>query len=260
MEEYRPAILMAVEDSIGLSPEEITDEIIRVVSVAQRLMKPRQPPGLARLQAASDSSRGRILPATAPMRAPAPQQRQAVAPAAAFTGVEPPVAGADLPEDKGEEVDLWASRPGAADGPDRLRDALARELPGTIEITVAGVPTPVTLVRHLESPGSPMMFVQVRYAIAGQPIGPQVTVFTKDKTFFPTEIVAAIKEQAAAHYSTEKKAIQARPGPPIQMPSDSDIARLAIVDGDSVSGADAALARKDAAAWGASRGSSWNAA
>ena len=257
MEEYRPAILMAVEDSIGLSPEEITEEIIRVVRLAERMTKPRQAPGLARLQAAQPS---RILPATAPMRAATQTvQRQAVAPASAFTGVEPPVAGASYAQDKGEAVDLWASRPGATDGPDRLRDALARELPGTIEITVAGVPTLVTLVRHLESPGSPMMFVQVRYAIAGQSIGPQVTVFTKDKTFFPDEIVTAIKEQAAAHYSKEKKAIQARPGLPIPMPSDSDIARLAIIDGDSVSGAEAALARQDAEAWRASRGSAWSA-
>ena len=257
MEQYRPAILMAVEDSIGMPPEEITNAIIMAVRLAERMTQPRQSPGLARLQAAQPS---RILPATAPMRAPAPAvQRQAVAPASAFTGVEPPVAGASSPEDKGEAVDLWASRPGAADGPDRLRDALARELPGTIEITVAGVPTPVMLVRHLESPGAPMMFVQVRYAIAGQAIGPQVTVFTKDRTFFPEEIVAAIKEQAAAHYSKEKKPIQARPGLPIPMPSDSDIARLAIVDGDSISGDEAALARKDAEMWSASRGSAWSA-
>jgi hypothetical protein len=43
------------------------------------------------------------------------------------------------------------------------------------------------------------------------------------------------------------------------MPSDSDIARLAIVDGDSVSGDEAVLARKDAEAWRASRGSAWSA-
>lgn len=243
MKEYAAVIQMAIEDNAGRSPEEITEAIIMNVSLAQRIMG-RIP-----------SSKGLILtPQQAAAASPPPPRLQEARSATSIpmVGIAPPVAGAS-PADNGGVTDHWASRPGAEDGPGRLREMLQKALPSSIEITIPGVSEPQSLQRHLDMPGFPMMFVKVRYSLPGQPMGPEVVVTTSEREFFADQIIRDIRSQAAASYGVDRRAIAPVPGKPIPMPSDADIARLAVVDGDSVSGDDAMRSREIASAWGASR-------
>jgi hypothetical protein len=149
-------------------------------------------------------------------------------------------------EEEAQETEHWTT--------ERLKAHLESILPMSITVEVQGIPQPITLVRGISSPG--VRFCFITYWIPGQDMGPRVTAMTTQQEFDKDAILADIAQQAGAMYRNEKKRVEPRLGAAPPIPTEADIARLAI-NGDSVNGDDAMKAREDAAVWAANRSQRW---
>lgn len=274
---YRGVIKMVLAKHAGKAPEEITDELLKSIEIAQALAeaieipdreirqvlnktqgpntaaKPfddylgakereRKPPGKASSPIGSEPGQGKII----------------------LISSAPPVAGIDENDVSGEDdIDRWESKPGRGDGCARLQSKLQSVLPRSLTVQLPGFDQPLTLVCGIGSPG--IRFVHVSYTIPGDTLGPRYTVMVSQKPedIDPDAIVDDILKQAAAFYSKEKRTIQPAPLAPIPPPSNQDLQRMlerdrkAQMPNDGLSGDEAKKASEDAAEWGRTRPQQW---
>ncbi len=145
------------------------------------------------------------------------------------------------------DIDYWESKPEAGDGTQRLSAFLQKSLPQTITVTPPGVDTPIDLVRSMNSPGA--RFVHVAYTLAGDTVGPRVTVMTSTPPGNLNRqalqaLLDDIAAQAAATYSKEKRVIIPRAVQPIAPPTGADMQRM--LDRDRASQAATPVTQDDA--------------
>lgn len=240
IERYSAVIRMALADSAGQDIDKTAENIIQSLRIAQVLAG--ETPGPQKVVAIKTPT-----PAARPV---APKQFAG----AVLIGTAPPVAGSSETEPD-DMTDVWESRSGKGDGGSRLTNYLQGILPPSITLQVSGIDEPLTLMRSITGPAG-MPFVHVQYGLAGQDIGPRVTLMTTTPAFDADELIADITSQAGSLYRKDKVVIQPKALAFAGVPSDADILRLA-VNGDAVSGDDAMRAREDAASWGSSRPQQW---
>lgn len=198
-EEYRNIIQLAIYANPGKIPSEVTEEIIKHIQAFNEMMgvTAASPVKPVSIQTGMDMALSSL-------------DKKFVS-EAILIGEPPPVAGVSPAEYEDEEpTDQWESSPGKGNGAERLSRYLASKLPNTIDVAIAGLTEPVTLIRNINSPGPGMPFVNVVYSIAGQSDGPRIMVMTTTSTVKIDQqaMVADITSQATSQYSTEKRVVQ----------------------------------------------------
>lgn len=246
---YSAVIRMTLADCAGQDIDTVTDRIVQSIRIADLISGGTQPAS--------------VVAPVIPINTALQQSRNAGHGTAKnmkeFAGVflvgsAPPVAG--VTEDPLDEpTDQWESRPGKGDSAIRMTNHLQGILPPSITVTVPGILEPLTLVRSISGP-SGMPFVHVGYCLAGQELGPRVTLMNTTREFSVDEIIADVMIQAGSLYRKDKVKLEPKALAFAGVPSDMEIQRMA-VNGDSVSGTDARLAREDAASWASNRPDKW---